>query len=133
VTITNLSASVQARLQNHARATKRPFQQLLQYYAMERLLYRLSRSPHRTRFVLKGALMLYVWDAPLARATKDPDFLGRLDNTLENRWRRDVARRVPAADRSRLRRRSELRPALDTRRSVGHQRVGTMPQRVARP
>ncbi len=33
-----LAASVQARLKNHARATKRPFQELLQYYSMERLL-----------------------------------------------------------------------------------------------
>jgi Nucleotidyl transferase AbiEii toxin, Type IV TA system len=84
VTVKNLEASVHARLQNHARATKRPFQELLQYYAMERFLYRLSKTPHRTHLVLKGALMLYVWDAPLARATKDLDFLGRLDNSLEN-------------------------------------------------
>jgi predicted nucleotidyltransferase component of viral defense system len=84
VTVKNLAASVQARLQNHARATKRPFQELLQYFAMERFLYRLSKSAHGTRFVLKGGLMLYVWDAPLARATKDLDFLGRLDNSLEN-------------------------------------------------
>ncbi len=84
MTIKNLAASVHGRLQNHARVSKRPFQELLQYYAMERFLYRLSKSPHRSRFVLKGALMLYVWDAPLARATKDLDFLGRLDNSLEN-------------------------------------------------
>jgi predicted nucleotidyltransferase component of viral defense system len=51
---------------------------------MERFLYRLSKTPHCAQFVLKGALMLYVWDAPLARATKDLDFLGRLDNSLEN-------------------------------------------------
>lgn len=82
--VTNLAASVHARLQNHARATKRPFQELLQYYAMERFLYRLSATPHRARFILKGALMLHVWEAPLARATKDLDFLGRLDNSLEN-------------------------------------------------
>lgn len=63
--VSNLAASVQARLQNQARATKRPFQELLQYYAMERFLYRLSMTPHRARFVLKGALMLHVWDAPL--------------------------------------------------------------------
>jgi hypothetical protein len=96
VTVKNLAASVHARLQNHARATKRPFQELLQYYAMERFLYRLSKSPHRTRFVLKGALMLHVWDAPLARATKDVDLLGRLDNSLENLER--VVRGVCAAD-----------------------------------
>ena len=94
--ISNLAASVQARLQNHARASKRPFQELLQYYAMERFLYRLSTTPHRVRFVLKGALMLHVWDAPLARATKDLDFLGRLDNSLENLER--VVREVCAAD-----------------------------------
>lgn len=82
--VSNLAASVQARLQNHARATKRPFQELLQYYAMERFLYRLSTTSHRARFVLKGALMLHVWEAPLARATKDLDFLGRLDNSLES-------------------------------------------------
>ena len=55
--VSNLAASVHARLQNHARATKRPFQELLQYYAMERFLYRLSSTPHRERFVLKGALI----------------------------------------------------------------------------
>lgn len=82
--VTNRAASVQARLRNHARATNRPLQELIQYYAMERFLYRLSTTPHRARLVLKGALMLHVWDAPLARATKDLDFLGRLENSLEN-------------------------------------------------
>jgi hypothetical protein len=94
--LSNLAASVQARLQNHARTTNRPFQELLQYYAMERFLYRLSTTSHRARFVLKGALMLHVWDAPLARATKDLDFLGRLDNSLENLER--VVREMCAAD-----------------------------------
>lgn len=84
MTVKNLAASVQGRLQNRARETKRPFQELLQYFAMERFLYRFSKSPHRSRFILKGALMLHVWDAPLARATKDVDFLGSLDNSLEN-------------------------------------------------
>lgn len=96
MTVKNLAASVHARLLNHARATKRPFQELLQYYAMERFLYRLSKTPHRARFVLKGALMLHVWKAPLARATKDLDFLGRVDNSLENL--EGVIRQVCAAD-----------------------------------
>jgi hypothetical protein len=95
-TPSNLAASVQARLQNHARTANRPFQELLQYYAMERFLYRLSTTSHRARFVLKGALMLHVWDAPLARATKDLDFLGRLDNSLENLER--VVQEVCTAD-----------------------------------
>ncbi|MFO0726438.1 MAG: nucleotidyl transferase AbiEii/AbiGii toxin family protein [Myxococcota bacterium] len=63
---------------------------------MERFLYRLSTSPHRARFVLKGALMLYVWEAPLARATKDLDFLGRLDSSPENLAR--VVREICTAD-----------------------------------
>ncbi len=96
MTIKNLPASVQTRLQNHARESKRPFQELLQYYAMERFLYRLSKSPHQSRFILKGALMLYVWDAPLVRATKDVDLLGRLDNSPENLAR--VVREVCAVD-----------------------------------
>ena len=80
----NMAASVHARLTDIARRTDRPFQELLQYYAMERFLYRLSKSPHAARFVLKGALMLRVWDAPMARPTKDIDLLGRLENSLEN-------------------------------------------------
>ena len=40
----NASASVRQRLLNKARADKRPFNELLQYYAMERFLYRLSCS-----------------------------------------------------------------------------------------
>ena len=80
----NMAASVHARLADIARKTGRPFQELLQYYAMERFLYRLSKSPHAARFVLKEALMLRVWDAPMARPTRDIDLLGRLENSLEN-------------------------------------------------
>jgi hypothetical protein len=82
VTIKNLSASVRARLKNKARTTNRPFQEILQYYAMERFLYRLSRSSYCDRFILKGALMLRVWKAPIARPTKDVDFLGHVDNSI---------------------------------------------------
>jgi hypothetical protein len=44
---------------------------------MERFLYRVSRSPHRERFVLKGALMLQRWSGSSTRSTKDIDFLGQ--------------------------------------------------------
>lgn len=56
---TNTAASVRQKLLNKSRAEKRPFQELLQYYAMERFLYRLSQSPHSGCFTLKGALMLW--------------------------------------------------------------------------
>ena len=45
--VANLPASVHARLQKQARATHRPFHELLQYDAMERFLYRLSTTSHR--------------------------------------------------------------------------------------
>lgn len=76
----NVAASVRQRLLNRARNDKRPFNELLQYYAMERFLYRLSRSDHAARFILKGALMLRVWRAPEFRPTMDIDMLGRTSN-----------------------------------------------------
>lgn len=82
--LTNLPASVHHRLLNLAKETKRPFNELLQYYTMERFLFRLSQSPFADRFVLKGALMLRVWDVAQARPTMDIDLLGRTANTVEN-------------------------------------------------
>jgi hypothetical protein len=54
-------AAVRARLLNQAHAQKRPFQEFLQYYSMERFLYRLSGSRNAEQFVLKGALLLTAW------------------------------------------------------------------------
>lgn len=79
----NVAASVRQRLTNAAKQTGRPFQEVLQYFAMERFLYRLSLSPHNERFVLKGALMFNVWGAPASRPTRDIDFLARLNNSVE--------------------------------------------------
>lgn len=50
---------------------------------MERFLYRLSKSSYADKFILKGALMLSVWKAPLARPTMDIDMLGQIDNRME--------------------------------------------------
>ena len=79
----NVAASVHQRLLNLARASGRPFNELTQYYALERWLYRLARSEHRSHFVLKGALMLLVWKLPVTRPTRDIDLLGRVGNDLE--------------------------------------------------
>ncbi len=79
----NLAASVRQRLMNRARETNRPFQELLQYFAMERFLYRLANSPHADAFVLKGALMFTAWGGPATRPTRDIDFLARMDNGVE--------------------------------------------------
>ena len=79
----NLAASVHQRLLNHARAEGRPFNEVLQYFALERFLYRLGCSPQREQFVLKGALMFTAWQSPFTRPTRDIDLLGRLDNSIE--------------------------------------------------
>ena len=78
----NTAASVRARLMNQARATRRPFQEVLQHYGLERFLYRLAQSPHSGRFVLKGALLLRAWGAPLSRPTRDIDLLGYVENEI---------------------------------------------------
>jgi len=72
----NVGASVRQRLLNLAHARGQPMELLLTRYALERLLYRLSLSPHRERFVLKGAMLLTVWFDEPHRATRDVDLLG---------------------------------------------------------
>lgn len=76
----NVAASVHQRLKNVAEKSGERFNDLLQHYALERFLCRLSASPHRNRFVLKGALMLRVWDVAAIRPTRDIDLLGRTAN-----------------------------------------------------
>jgi len=80
----DIGASVRQRLLNRARSETRPFQELLQYFAMERFLYRLARSSFADRFVLKGALLLTAWRAPVTRPTIDIDLAGRTSNELEH-------------------------------------------------
>ena len=79
----DIAASVRQRLLNKARASGRPFSELLQYFAMERFLYRLSKSAHADKFVLKGALMFTVWQAPETRPTMDIDLLGITGNSID--------------------------------------------------
>ena len=79
----NVAASVRQRLMNSAKASGRPFQEVLQYFAMERFLYRLSQSPHAERFILKGALLFNLWGAPSSRPTRDIDLLGLLNNRVD--------------------------------------------------
>lgn len=77
------AASVRARLLNLARARGEDFQLVLTRYGLERLLYRLSRSPHAERFVLKGAILFLLWSEEPHRATRDVDFLGLGDMGLD--------------------------------------------------
>jgi predicted nucleotidyltransferase component of viral defense system len=82
--IKNLPASIHGRLRNKARERGRPFQEILQYYANERFLYRLAQSKHAQKFVLKGALIFFAWGIPLERPTRDIDLRGFTQNTLAN-------------------------------------------------
>lgn len=74
--VRNVGASVRARLHARSRAENTDYQILLTRYALERLLYRLSVSEHRNRFVLKGALLFVTWIADPFRPTRDLDLLG---------------------------------------------------------
>ena len=71
--IKNVPASVKQKLLNISRKDNRPFNELLQYYAMERFLYRLSQSNYADSFVLKGALALQVRKVEKFRPTMDID------------------------------------------------------------
>lgn len=71
----NVVASVLARLRNNSKSTGAPFQQVLQQYAIERFLYRVSKSKHAQSVVLKGALLLKTIGIPRARPTMDIDML----------------------------------------------------------
>ncbi len=81
---TNLAASVHQLLMNKATQTHRPFNELLQYYAMERFLYRLSKSPYTGKFILKGALMFTAWKLESYRPTVDIDLLGKVGHHVDN-------------------------------------------------
>ena len=82
--IENIPASIQARLKNKASDSKRPLNELLQYYGMERFLYRLSKTRHVNDLILKGGLMFYGLEIPMRRETRDIDFLGTFENTRED-------------------------------------------------
>ena len=69
----NIVASVQARLVQRSHELHVEHQLTLARFAGERLLYRLSVSPHSDRFIVKGAALLLVWFGEAVRPTKDVD------------------------------------------------------------
>lgn len=71
----NLVASVKIRLLALAKRRGETFNDLLTRYGIERLLYRLSRSRHADRFLLKGAMLFVLWDDRTPRPTRDVDLL----------------------------------------------------------
>ncbi len=64
------------KLRQLARKRRVSTELLLTRWAMERFLHRLSQSPYQERFILKGALLLTVWEGDLPRVTRDVDLHG---------------------------------------------------------
>jgi len=71
----NRAESIRHRLRNELRARGEDVTLGLPRYAVERFLYRLGRSRHRERFVLKGATLFAIWGTAY-RPTRDIDFTG---------------------------------------------------------
>lgn len=82
--VTNLAASARARLLDSTRRRKGDFQLTLQRYAVERFLFRLGCSPHRERFVLKGAMLFVLWSDETYRPTRDLDLAGYWANDADS-------------------------------------------------
>lgn len=80
----DVAASIRQQLLNESKRQDRPFQELLQYFAMERFLYRLSLHPLADRFILKGALLMTAWRAAQSRPTVDIDLSARTSNDLDH-------------------------------------------------
>jgi predicted nucleotidyltransferase component of viral defense system len=72
----DIAASVRARLLNLAKAEHSDFNQVLVRFALERMLYRLSKSAYSNQFLLKGALLFTLWYDMPHRQTRDADLLG---------------------------------------------------------
>jgi len=81
--VKNIAASIRQRLLNKAKENSRPFNEILQYYGLERFLYRLSASKYADKFILKGALLFTVWQQSEFRSTVDIDLLGTTSNEPE--------------------------------------------------
>ncbi len=80
-------------VQNLARRSGRPTEELLHLYALEGFLLRLSGAEVADRLVLKGGMLLAIWDA--RRPTRDIDLAGRRIPSEVDAVR-DLARSVSA-------------------------------------
>ncbi len=71
----NTAASVKALLLNISRRSGTEHTVLLRRYAQERFIFRLSKTRHREKLVLKGAMLSIIFGFNDFRPTKDIDFL----------------------------------------------------------
>lgn len=80
--IGNLAASIQQRLRNRSQQQKESYEALITRYGLERLLYRLSQSTYRDKFILKGAMLFNIWSNQQHRPTRDIDLLATGTNDI---------------------------------------------------
>jgi hypothetical protein len=80
--VKNIAESVKSRLLQTAKMDQVDFNLVLNNYALERFLYRLSRSQWSDRFLLKGALLFRLWYKTPFRPTRDIDLEGKTKNDL---------------------------------------------------
>lgn len=77
--------SIRTRLLNLAKAEQQEYMKVLVRYLHERFLFRISASPYKKHFFLKGSTLLFALDGFKARPTIDIDLLGdHIDNDMEN-------------------------------------------------
>ncbi len=80
----NSVASIKDRLKNKSRETGRTLQELFTLYGLERTIYRLSVSPYKANFVLKGGIFLYaLYQGDYPRSTTDIDLLAQRISNAE--------------------------------------------------
>lgn len=85
MTDSDKAKSIKARLLNMADSNNKKYQQLIVRLFHERLLFRLSKSEYRERFILKGGALLYAFEEFIPRPTLDIDFTGhRINNDKAN-------------------------------------------------
>lgn len=81
----NIGKSIRMRLLNLAKEEKQAYMKVLVRYLHERLLFRISSSPYKRHFLLKGSSLLFALDRFKARPTIDIDLLGeRISNDKDN-------------------------------------------------
>lgn len=81
----NIGKSIRIRLLNLAKVEKQEYMKVLVRYLHERLLFRISASPYKSHFLLKGSSLLFALDGFKARPTIDIDLLGeRISNDRDN-------------------------------------------------
>jgi predicted nucleotidyltransferase component of viral defense system len=73
--MSDIGASILARLQNKAKAAGMPYSLCLQLFFQEEFLRRLSRSKYTANLILKGGLFIYTLTRFESRATMDIDLL----------------------------------------------------------